>query len=107
MEKKNGRRMGPMHWERVIATIAEDKGTSRGIAPSPKAKARAKGTMEETGGKEIGTTKEGSHEERQIRKEKEEKKEEHLGMERQRQERDPDQDAGSAEERTTKTSAPK
>ena len=83
MEKKNGRRTGPMHWERAIATIVEDKGISRGIAPSPKAKARAKGKMEETGGKVIGTTKEESREERPNKKEKEVRQEEHLGMERQ------------------------
>ena len=105
-ERANGR-MGPMHWEQVTATTAADKGISRGIAPSPKAKVRARAKMEETGGNRIGTTKEESQEERQIKKAKEVKKEENLGMEKPWQEKDPEQDAGGAEEHTSKTSAPK
>ena len=99
--------MEPMHWERAIAIIAEDKGISRGIALSPKAKTKARAKMEETGGRAIGTTKEESREERPNRKEKEVRKEEHLGMGRQRQERDPEQVAGGAEERTMSNNAPR
>ena len=81
-EKKNGHRMGPMHWEKATARTAEDKGISQGTAPSPKANAKARAKMEENGGNRIGITRQERQEERAIKKAKGVRKEARTGMER-------------------------
>ncbi len=105
-EKENGR-MGPTHWAKEIATTVEDKGVLQGIVPSPKAKAKARAKMEGPGGNQIGTTRQERWEERVTKKAKGVRKEVKTGMERPRQEKGPGQDAGSVEEHTSKTNAPR